>query len=350
MLVSVKAQFSRKGSDFLSSSDLETLVRTFYFDEFLKSLKNVQTVLNVSEKGSSNYVALEDHFKIDDVHLFNKSPVIQDSLLTLELKIESLFPREIICEVVAISFDLVGKHQNQDMAELSTEFDMLPFTIHLDYKQDNTLSGASVVCESKEKIRRTSSGKNENSPTVRSDFTNAALLEKVLIHPGCNTLTLKTKAAHVGTWNFKQISIQFRNLDFLSKSIPLKLKTFEITTKPSSASLHFSNLVAGLDQSMKLMISGGSFNFPKEVLITLKGSKGLKMKTGEGAEYQRTVSIKLIDFNLFEERTVELQALCELPCRRDETMIEQKVMLQCPWSESEIQIPLKFLPILTGCY
>ena len=329
--------------------DLETLVRTFYFDEFLKSLKNVQHFLNVSEKNQNNYVALGDHFKIDDVHLYNKSPVIQDSLLTLELKIESHFPREIICEVVALSFELVGKQPSPEITALCNEFDMLPFTIHFDYKQDNTLSGASVVCENKEKVRRTSSGKNESSQIVRSEFSNSAFLENVLIHPGVNIITLKTKASQVGAWNFKQISIQFQNLDFLTKTIPLKLKPFDVTTKPSSASLHFSNLVAGLDQSMKLMISGGSFHFPKEALITLKGSKGLKLKTGEGSEYQRTVSIQLVDFKLFEDRTVELQALCELPCRRDEATIDQKVMLQCPWSESEIQIPLKFLPILTAC-
>lgn len=329
--------------------DLETLVRTFYFDEFLKSLKTVQNVLNVSEKGQNNYVVLEDHFKVVGIHLFNNSPIIQDSLLTLEIKIDSNFPREIICEIVALNFDLIGKQQPQDASSFSSEFDMLPFSIHFDYKQDNTLAGASVVCESKEKVRRTSSGKNENAPPNRSDFSNAAVLENVLIHPGVNILTLTTKAAHVGAWSFKQISIQFQNLEFLSKIIPIKLKPFEITTKPSSASLHFANLVAGLDQSMKLMISGGSHHFPKETLITLKGSKGLRLKTDEGVDYQRTVSIRLTDFKLFEERTVELQALCELPCRRDETLIEQKVMLQCPWSDSEIQIPLKFLPILTAC-
>lgn len=329
--------------------DLETLVRTFYFDEFLKSLKSVQNDLNVSEKTQNNYVALEDHFKIDDVHMFNATPAIQDSILSIELKIESNFPREIICEVAALSFELLGKSQAHDNPALSCEWDMLPFTIHHDYKQDNTLSCASVVCESKEKVRRTSSGKNESSPMTRSDFTNAAILEKVLIHPGLNVLTLTRKAAQVGTWKFKQISIQFQKLDFLSRSIPLKLKPFEITTKASSASLHFSNLVAGLDQSMKLIISGGSFHFPKETSISLKGTKGLKLKTDDGADYQRTISVKLVDFQLFEERTIELQALCELPCRRDEMMIEQKVMLQSPWSESEIQIPLKFLPILTAC-
>lgn len=330
--------------------DLETLVRTFYFDEFLKSLKNIQSLLNVSETSSNNYVSLEDHFAVVDAHLFNKSPIIQDSVLDFELKIESHFPREILCEMIAVSFELVGKTNKQENCQHSNEFDMLPFSIHLDYKQDSSLSGASVVCESnKEKVRRTSSGKSDNSPVTRYDFTNAAVVKNILIHPGFNIFTLTTKACQVGTFNFKQISIQFQNLDFLSKCIPVKVENFEVSTKPSSASLHFANLVAGIDQPLKLMISGGSFHFPKEASITLKGSKGLRLKIEDSAEYQRTVVVTLLDFKLFEERTIELKAICELPCRRDESLIEQKVTLQSPWSESEIQIPLKFLPLMTAC-
>lgn len=40
--------------------------------------------------------------------------------------------------------------------------------------------------------------------------------------------------------------------------------------------------------------------------------------------------------------------MCELPCRRDENYIEHKVSLQSPWSRTEIQIPIRFLPILTA--
>lgn len=331
--------------------DLETLVRTFYFYEFTKSLKDIQALLNDKEKVQNNFVVLEDHFNVIDAHLYSKSPIIQDSLLNFELKLESNFPREILCEKVEVSFELVGKsNKQQEICQHFNEFDMLPFTIELDYKQDNTLSGARVVCEgSKEKVRRTSSGKSENSPVTRSDFMNALVVENVLIHPGINILSMTTKASQVGIFNFKQISIQFQNLDFLSKCIQIKIDDFEITTKPSSASLHFSNLVAGLDQTIKLMISGGSFHFPKDASITLKGSKGLRLKTEESPEYSRTLTIKLVDFKLFEERTIEMKALCELPCRRDETLIDQKVMLQSPWSESEIQIPLKFLPLMTAC-
>lgn len=334
--------------------DLETLVRTFYFDEFLKSLKNIQNLLtDTATTSPNNFVALEDHFAIVELHLFNKSPIIQDSVLDLELKIESHFPREILCEMIAVSFELVGKSNKQENCQQSSDFDMLPFSIHLDYKQDNSLSASAVVCESsKEKVRRTSSGKSDNSPVMRCDFTNSAQVASkgsIVVHPGINTFSLTTKACQVGTFDFKQISIQFQNLDFLSKCIPMKMESFEVSTKPSSASLHFSNLVTGIDQPMKLQISGGSFHFPSETSIMLKGSKGLRLKTNESGEYQRTVTVNLLDFKLFEERTIELKALCELPCRRDETPIEQKVTLQSPWSESEIQIPLKFLPLMTAC-
>lgn len=329
--------------------DLEILVRTFYFDEFLKSLKSIQPLLNSTEKLSDNFIMLEDHFKILDIRLLSNSPIIQDSLLSIELKVESNFPREILSETLGISFELVGKSIEPETNIPASEFDVLPFSLQLDYKQDNSLSCASVVCETKAKVRRTSSGKHENNvPTTKSDFKNSATMNTILIQPGVNTIFLSRKAIEVGSWNFKQISIQFQNLEFLSKSIPVKCKSFEVTTKPSSASLQFSELVAGLDQKMKLLISGGSFHFPPESTMLLKCSKGLKIKLADEIDYQRSLNIKLDDFKLFEERSIELTALCELPCRRDETMIDQKVLLHCPWSECDIQIPLKFLPIMTS--
>lgn len=326
--------------------DLEILVRTFYFDDFLKSLKTVQPLLNTDEKGS--LVAMEDHFRLIEITSLTQTPIIQDSMIEIELKIESNFPREILCQSFSLSFELIGKNPEAPLTQ-QNDFELLPFSIHLDYKQDNTLSGASIVCETKGKVRRTSSGKHENLQVVSTDFKNCATTTDVRFHPGINNILLKTKALEVGNWNFKQISIQYQNFNFLSRSLePAKLKPFEITTKPSSASLHFSDLVAGLDQKMKLLISGGTFSFPKEASLVLKCSKGLKLKqAGSDEEFIRNLNIKLNDFKLFEEKSIDLVALCELPCRRDETLIDQKVILQCPWS-GEIQIPLKFLPILSA--
>lgn len=329
--------------------ELENLVRAFYFDEFLKSLKGIQTL--IKEDKSQNIAILEDHFKVVDLRLTSSNPVIQDSPITIELKLESFFPRDILCEKIALSFELTDDKESESVEGQNQE-SRLPFQILLDYKQDNTLNIASVFCEkTKQPVRRTSSTRRKNSPSLRSDFTNSAVALNKVIFPGHNLLELRTKALRVGLWNFKQISVEFSGLEFLSDSIPIKTKSFEITTKPSSAALHFQKLVAGLDQKVKLFVSGGSFHFPDDSSIHLKCSKGLRMRisnAGDLNEYKRELDVKLTNFRLFEERTIELDTVCDLPCRRDETPIEHKVALQCPWSRSEIQIPIRFSPILTA--
>lgn len=328
---------------------METLVRTFYFDEFLKSLKALDKTNLAEQLPQSHSAVLEDHFKILCITVKNENPIIQDNFITVELKLESNFPREILPDRISLSYEMTPKSVT-DVTKYEDKT-MLPMSAHLDYKQDNTLSSASVVCDlknSKNSLRRSSSVKRKVSPTLRSDFTNCAFTEKIVIKPGINIIELKTKATRVGTWLLKQLSIQVQQLDFLSESLPFKVKTFEVTTKPSSAVLSFMNLIAGLEQEIKLIISGGSFVFPKESLITLRCSKNLKLKDPNNTkdEYLRELSIDLSNFQSFEERTFSLKTLCELPGRREEKPIEQKVSLQCPWSRSEIQIPLHFLPAL----
>ncbi|XP_058822162.1 trafficking protein particle complex subunit 10 [Topomyia yanbarensis] len=340
--------------------DLEPLVRSFYFGEFLSSLKLLKELRNTDINALNVITVLEDHFQIIDIYVTQKS-IIQDDLIVVVLKIESNFPREINCEQILLSFEMDSKQSAESplsqvtLSELSAA---LPFTLHLDYKQDDTLSCASVACNNKAKqpVRRTSSTRRRVSPTQRSDFTNCVGNEKLLLQPGLNTIELKAKAKRVGAWSFKQLAIQIDSVEFLTESLPNSLPGFEIITKASSAVLNFMNLIAGVEQPVKLIISGGSFRFPKDANITLKCSKNLKVrlasssshKNTQKAAFQRELIISLQDFQSFEERSVDLEALCDLPGRREEKPIEQKVILQVPWSRNEIQIPLHFLPALTA--
>ena len=330
--------------------DLEILVRTFYFDEFLKSLKKLKDLRSVDIDALNVFASSEDHFKILAICI-TETQIIQDDKIVAILKVESNFPREIYCEQVMLSFDLHEKVNEPSVAQNHHEMSILPVSVHLDYKQDNTLACASVVCDMKNKqpVRRTSSTtRRKVSPTLRSDFTNCVSVEKVLIQPGTNVIELSTKALRVGTWSFNQLAIQIENLEFLSESIPIKIKPFVVMTKPSSATLNFTNLVAGIEQTVKLVISGGSFRFPSDAVINLKCSKNLRMRvSGEHKkEFERELVVHLVDFKSFDERTIELDTICDLPGRRDEKPIEQKVSLQCPWSRNEIHIPLQFLPAL----
>ncbi|XP_065074788.1 trafficking protein particle complex subunit 10 [Ochlerotatus camptorhynchus] len=336
--------------------DLEMMVRTFYFDEFVKSLKKLKELRNVDIDALNVITVLDDHFKIIDINIAQTS-IIQDDVVSVVLKVDSYFPREIFCEQVLLSFGMNPKQPSDAAPSIATATEpsaLLPISVHLDYKQDHTLSCASVACDNKAKqpVRRTSSTRRKISPTQRSDFTNCVSIEKVLLQPGSNVIELKSKAKRVGSWSFKQLAVQLDSVEFLSESLPQVLSSFDIITKASSAVLNFMNLVAGVEQPVKLIVSGGSFRFPKDASIVLRCSKNLKMRIASAddgspkAAFERELLVNLQNFESFEERTINLEALCDLPGRREEKPIEQKVTLQVPWSRNEIQIPLHFLPAM----
>lgn len=155
-----------------------------------------------------------------------------------------------------------------------------------------------------------------------------------------------------------QLSIRIEKLDFLSESLPANCKPFEITTKAASAVLSFKNLIAGVEQHVDLLVSSGSFIFPKEASITLKCSKYVKVREtankesseddNEIGEFKSEATIKLFDVKPFEERKIPLAVICDLLGQRDEKLIEQKITLQCPWSRNEIAIPLSFMPAMVA--
>ncbi|KXJ68771.1 hypothetical protein RP20_CCG001772 [Aedes albopictus] len=350
--------YTKTCSAIACSLDLEMMVRTFYFDEFAKSLKTLKELRNVDIDALNVMTTLEDHFKILDISI-QQTSIIQDDAVLVTLKIESNFPREIFCQQVLLSFEMSPKQPADgptasSATSLMEPSALLPISIHLDYKQDRTLSCASVACDNKAKqpVRRTSSTRRKISPTQRSDFTNCVSSEKILLQPGLNVIELHSKAKRVGSWSFNQLAVQLDNVEFLSESLPQGLPSFEIITKASSAVLNFMNLVAGVEQPVKLIVSGGSFRFPKDANIVLKCSKNLKMRIASldggvaKAPFERELVVNLQNFESFEERTINLEALCDLPGRREEKPIEQKVTLQVPWSRNEIQIPLHFLPAM----
>lgn len=187
---------------------------------------------------------------------------------------------------------------------------------------------------------------------VRSDFTNAVLTKNFAINPGMNCIELKTKATRVGTWSFKQLSIKVDGLEFLSESLPIKMSPFEIIIKAASANLSFKDLVAGIVQPVRLIISGGSFIFPKISHIHMKCSKHLQLRlanpTNEAADFSTELAIQLENLRSFEEREIAIEAICDLPGQRDEKHIEHIVSLLCPWSRTDIHIPLHFMPPISA--
>lgn len=102
------------------STELEILVRRYYFDEFMKSLKVVGSHLGVIDANSvdsnqsSNMSSLEDHFKIVDIQLEQKGQIIQDTMFDVTLNIECNFPKEITANKISLSFETLSAKVNQD--------------------------------------------------------------------------------------------------------------------------------------------------------------------------------------------------------------------------------------------
>ncbi|XP_055852536.1 trafficking protein particle complex subunit 10 [Episyrphus balteatus] len=337
--------------------DLEMLVRTFYFDEFLKCLRTLKANLTVqSMENTANFCVLEDHFKICEIIVTNVKPIIQDDIVQVHVKVESLFPREVFVENVSISFELNSADEDV-LAEvaLPNMQQKLKVSLNLSYKQDNTLESASVAYEKVKKtqpVRRTSSTKRKLSPAVQSDFQNFVVAEGVPLHPGMNIIEMKTKATRVGIWIFKQMSIRLNQLQFLSDKIPFKVTPFEITTKPASAVLSFKNLIAGIIQPVRLIVSGGSFIFPSEAKINLSCSKHMRVRLSNEpeADFESTLSVPLANFKSFEEREIPLEVITKLPGSNIVKQCEHRITLGCPWSRNELTIPLDFMPAMTASY
>lgn len=336
--------------------ELEILVRYYYFEEYLKSLKQLKQSGQVDF--TPHVCPLEDHFKVQSVRMISALPIIQDHDIEVEVIIESHFPREIHADQLQLAFavESVVAQPDQDLSS-DPKYCLgpkLPLRLHLEYKQDHTLDCSSMVLESKKQpVRRTSSTRRKAAVTTRGDFSNHVHMGSAAIKPGLNCVTLVGKATRVGTWAFRQLSVVSENMDFLSEGLPLKKgETFQIENKPASAVLSFDQLYAGFEQSCQLKVSAGSFVFPRESTIVLKGTDKLKFKLGgsvAGEEaFQKDLSIALQDVKQFEERVVEINCLCDLPGRREDKPIEHSVELCVPWTRTNISIPLCFSPALTA--
>lgn len=97
------------------SMHLEPMVRKYYFDDFAKSIKQISATLQVdggSGRDGSDLdciAPLEDHFKVVHVLIAQTAPIIQDDLLSVQLKIVSHFPKEVLCNKISISFEPASK-------------------------------------------------------------------------------------------------------------------------------------------------------------------------------------------------------------------------------------------------
>lgn len=109
--------YTRTCSAIACSSQLEIMVRKYYFDEFAKSIKQIGPALSGSNKEANDLECItpfEDHFEAIHILIVQTAPIIQDDLISVQLKIISNFPKEVTCNRISISFESASKANNSN--------------------------------------------------------------------------------------------------------------------------------------------------------------------------------------------------------------------------------------------
>nr|CAD7200015.1 unnamed protein product [Timema douglasi] len=204
---------------------------------------------------------------------------------------------------------------------------------HLDYQQDKSLSSASMASKNtKQYLRRSDShGRyRKTSVAARSDFSYCLC-----------------KAREKGLYRLGQLSLRVAiNLEFLSGTLTPRVG-FEVTREPPSVTLNMGgkDLLAGLEQDMVLTVSSGSQRIEEGACLKLHASRGLSLQVQSSEESLcQEILVPLLQTEPFTTLSMQLRVMAELPPKRDSSVIEHKVMVQCPWLVEDRIIPLHFKP------
>lgn len=152
--------------------EIDTLIRWTYFDDMRKCIDMLIEPL---------VVPFSDIIRIISVCVKNDGAVMQDNEITVEVVVESNFPREIMCTNLVISLksdNREGKKTNErycsgriltnkDMKEHDPLLQRLRMKKNLDYKQDKQLSVAGIASKFTEVKRKDSS-----QPNAQGDFSH----------------------------------------------------------------------------------------------------------------------------------------------------------------------------------
>lgn len=151
-----------------AAPEIDNLIRWSYFDEMQKHIKQLDSNLTIPFK---------DIIKIVSISLKNLNPVVQDSVIEVELSIDSSYPREILCSEVIVSLEIETKEYKRkenitsitanDLKPVNSSLRRLKIHRHLDFKEDKQLNGASVACLSTP-VKRSDS----LAPQHRSEFNS----------------------------------------------------------------------------------------------------------------------------------------------------------------------------------
>ncbi|XP_058794002.1 trafficking protein particle complex subunit 10 isoform X2 [Phymastichus coffea] len=342
-----------------ASEILHMTIRNSYLDEMLaytKMLANPQPLLT---ELSSSFTILEMEVNVTD-------KVIQDCDVRVEVVLLSQLPRPIMCTKAELSVEDVQKPNVKKKGMQGSESNIelllkckidetkpcdpclrkLSVTRNLIYKEDKTIGSAGVEIgkSTKAPIKRSDSVKQRKpSMNIKGDFAGAlSTSEEFVLQPGINKLTLTKRVDHPGLYRVGQLALVIeKKLKFLSSVLEPRL-CYSVAKTPPTITLNCSrDLLAGLAQSVELVISSGSVRINEGSTVKLRTSRGMTVskieenKDGQTETAAREIEIVIPPCEPFETTRLKLVMFAELPPKRDSSSMEHKLNIQCPWNAEE---------------
>ncbi|XP_068619603.1 trafficking protein particle complex subunit 10 [Battus philenor] len=389
-------RYTKLSARIASTAELEILVRNFYFEEMMKSIRE-----NLSDRTDPVLTELNDCFKVVSATLLpsERGLYITDNKVQCCLVVESYLPKTVVCTRAAISTEIckedkqterrtpvksyktdlsvngsVGTQINSpkkspadnssdDTSNLITRIrldDLKPknpllnplhFTSKLHYKEDKSLQKTTVECQNpKVTLKRSESTKyRKPSVTVRNNFDSALISNDIALTPGTNEICLEYIARKCGTFKLGQVSLLVEGrLEFLSNALISTKVGYEVVTQGINVFLNKvepkKDLVAGLEHDMELVVTSGSSCIEENSTIHLKTSAGLLIRFAkELSVMSRELDIAIPACGPFTTCRVPLRLFASLQPKREKT-VEHTVWLNCPWWETATEVPLHFSP------
>ncbi|XP_045517128.1 trafficking protein particle complex subunit 10 [Pieris brassicae] len=363
-----------------STAELEILVRNFFFEEMMKSIKQ-----NLTDKDSVQ-ADLSDCFRlISSTLLPSERGYITENKVQCKLVFESVLPKDVVCTKATICIDpceiektpvknktdlgiqASPNKSSDDVSSFSTSIrlddlkpknpllDPMQITSKLHFKEDKSLQKATIECQNPKMILKRSDSTKYRKPVpqVKSNCEFYLSCTDFIIKPGLNEVLFECIPTKCGVFKLGVISLLVEGkIDFISDVLSSKMG-FEVITQGVSVYLNKvepkKDLVAGLEHDMELVVTNGCSRMDENTTIHLKASSGLHLRYGVNSLLSRELTIPVEASEPFHTTKIPLRLFAVLLPKREKS-IEHTVWLTCPWLESVMEVPLHFSPPMIAAW
>lgn len=370
-----KEKYVKTCASLACSHELDVERRMYYLNQMVEVLSSITTGLPLVTQFSEAFELLSVEVKTD------KQKLVVGGIVEIVVELQSLLPRSMPLKQAALSLEKISKmeppsetadkkHSNSSSSLPQTEeplflkrsclinkspnnplLSRISMSQCLDYQQDQSLKAAWATCrDSRYFLRRADSQGNHRNITtsLQTDFSLCASTDNNMLEPGKNTLVLQAKVTEPGKFQFGQMSIKLceGHLEFLSNVLHCGVG-FEVTSEPPTVSLQAltSDLLAGIDQEVTLIVNTGSHWIKKDSKLILRPTEGLQAQLTDDDECLLSkLEVALPETGPFQTTQYPLRVLARLGSQKDNSVLEHKVDIDCPWSAEAQPAVLQFHP------